>query len=135
MRRWSLILVVAILLVVIPLGFVLRARHQSARRVEMREAVYQSVLRSYTSVLTPGMSRREVLTHLTQRSFFHQSSGGMASFTLVKIGEEENPWYCSEQSVYVRFGFKPADPSKLSSTDAADTLAGVDIFKQLEGCL
>jgi len=103
----------------------------------MREAAYQSVLRSYTSVLTPGMSRREIQTHLTQngKPFGLRSSGGMASDTLVKIAEEEHPWYCSAKNVYVRFGFKPADPTKLSSADAADTLTHVDIDKQLVGCL
>jgi hypothetical protein len=135
MRRWPLILLILIVLIVIPVAFVLRARGL-ARRVEMREAAYQSVLRSYSSVLTPGMSRREVQTHLTQngKSFGQRSSGG-AAYTLVKVGEEEHPWHCSEHNVYVRFVFKPADPSRLMSTDGEDTLTSVDIYKQLEGCM
>jgi hypothetical protein len=136
MRRWRRITVVLAVLIAIPVAFVFRARQKSVRQVEIREAAYQSVLRSFTSVLTPGMTRRDVQTHLTQsgKSFHHSSSGGRASFILVKIGEEEHPWYCSANNVYLRFGFKRADPARLSSTDA-DTLAGVDIDKQLEGCL
>lgn len=55
--------------------------------------------------------------------------------TLVKIGDERAPWYCSEHGVYVGFGFVAHGSHKFPEAHDSDTLTSVRIFKWLTGCL
>jgi hypothetical protein len=53
---------------------------------------------------------------------------------LVKIANENAPFICSENNVYIAFEFNPKLPGKLSDTNGSDILKRVTIFHQLEGC-
>jgi hypothetical protein len=112
---------------------------QSRRK---REAAYDSILRSYTQALKPGMTRKQVEDYLrTKNVSFQQMSGinGDSWDDLIKIGqEEEHPWYCSEHIVYLAFQF--ADYEQLGKpldleANKLDTLRAVTIYHRLEGCL
>lgn len=112
---------------------------QSAK--QKREAAYQSILQSYTEVLKPGMTRKNVEDYLRSKgATFFQEGGG--SFTddsaladLTKIGKERHPWYCSEHAVYIAFHFNAVEPKGISPHSEADTLKSVAIYHQLEVCL
>src|SRR6267154_1882687 len=103
-------------LVVLVVGlFLFSLRYELKKQAqERREITYQSELRSYSLVLNPGMKRKEVEDYLrANHADFRQmccvdESGPSIRHTwddLVKIGEEDHPWFCSEHFVYVAFRF------------------------------
>ena len=117
------------------------------REAQKKEAAYQSALSEYQRALRPGITRKEAEDYLRAKN---------ANFTqmccvepndlakrhtwddLVKIGEEEHPWFCSEHYVYVAFQF--ADHVQIENgysmkDDDSDVLKTVSIFHQLGGCL
>jgi len=56
---------------------------------------------------------------------------------LVKIGQEEIPFVCTENNVYVAFQFADHEHRhdyEIRDSDL-DTLRAVTIYRQLEGCL
>jgi hypothetical protein len=74
------------------------------------------------------------------QSNFAESGPNRHSFDdLTKIGEEDAPWYCSEQNVYVLFLF--VDHESLPATvfrfkdDDLDTLKSVSLYRWSEDCL
>lgn len=110
----------------------------SEKRAQMkREAAYESILRSYTQVLKPGMTREEVEDYLrAKRVDFQQTCCflGKSWADLVKIGQEDHPWFCSEHDVYVAFQFaNEQHPERLANK--LDTLKAVTVYDQLGGCL
>jgi hypothetical protein len=56
---------------------------------------------------------------------------------LVKIGEEDAPWYCSSTDVYLAFQFTKGAQFKegMWRADDLDTLKAVSIHRSLETCL
>jgi hypothetical protein len=55
---------------------------------------------------------------------------------LVKIGQEDAPWFCSEKNVYVALEFiGPERHSVGPSAEAYDTLTTITIYRWLEGCM
>jgi hypothetical protein len=136
-RSWKLA-VVALIAVVVALGFF---RQRSAANAKRREASYQAGLRSYSATLKPGMSRLDVEAFLTKggKTFRQQCCIGGTSKNawddLVKIGEEDTPWYCSEHIVYIALEFNSSGTQKLPTAGPEDVLTRVSIYRQLEGCL
>jgi hypothetical protein len=113
----------------------------AAEQAKQREAGYEQALRSYSDLLKPGMTRKQVESYLraSGASFRHQCcmeqpSGG-AWDDLVKIGSERPPWYCGEHNVYIGFAFSSADPHSMPQANDSDTLRRVQIFHGLESCL
>jgi hypothetical protein len=142
MRRW--LLPIAIVVVVALSAFVVR--HFLRERVQQKSEVgYQSALRSYSQVLTPGMTRKEVEDYLRSRNVkFSQmccveSSQRFSTNVyddLTKIGQEDAPWFCSEKNVYVAFQFiGPQRNASGPTADASDRLRAVTLYRWLEGCL
>jgi hypothetical protein len=54
---------------------------------------------------------------------------------LVRIGQEDPPWFCNENNVYVAFQFAAHEPHAVAQADPSDLLKTVTIFHWLEGCL
>jgi hypothetical protein len=123
-------------------------RYESKKQAQKRhEATYQSELRSYSLALTPEMKRKEVEDYLRAKKIDFSSmccvnTSSLArrhsSDYLVKIGEEDHPWFCSEHFVYVAFQF--VDHGQVErgfsfKDDDLDTLRSVSIYHQLGGCL
>lgn len=117
------------------------------RAAQKREAAYQLALSEYQRVLRPGVTRTEVEGYLRSKNadFSHMccvepndSAKRHTWDDLVKIGEEEHPWFCSEHFVYVAFRFADhvqGENGHSVKDDDSDTLKTVSIFHQLEGCL
>ena len=54
---------------------------------------------------------------------------------LVKVGEEDHPWYCSENYVHVAFEFAATESHDSLKSYDSDVLKRVRIFQQLGGYL
>jgi hypothetical protein len=140
------IIVLAAAMVAISLWFAHHVRNR--RRAAQREARYQTVLAQYSLELKRGMTREEVERNLQTSGTRFKQMCCVANFRgeyvglhgagwddLVKIAEENAPFICSENNVYIAFEFNPKSPSELSDTNGSDILKRVSIFHQLEGCL
>src|ERR1019366_1336990 len=147
MSKRSLLLLIVVGVFAALCGVALR-HALGQRAIQKREAAYQravsyqSLLHSYSEVLKPGMTRNEVEAFLRGDgvSFFiffpRWLAEDHAYADLVKIGQEEHPWYCSEQDVYIAFHFIATEPltANYRASDT-DTLKNISIFYQLGGCL
>jgi len=116
------------------------------RAQQKREATYQSALRSYSEALKPGMTRLEVEGYLRAKdlSFRQMCCVDRKDFSkrrypvyddLLKIGQEDAPWFCSEKSVYIAFQFTGRPERQEWPPDSADSLRAVTIYPWFEGCL
>jgi hypothetical protein len=142
MKRVLLLLLVLGIAGLCVLGMRYRSKRQAQRK---REAVYQAILHLYTQVLKPGMTRKEVEDYLRARNVkfrqmccvdIKESSRRSSWDDLVKIGEEDVPWVCSENNVYVAFQFTDHGEQEPGwQSDDLDTLKALTIYHQLEGCL
>ena len=54
---------------------------------------------------------------------------------LVKIGQEDVPWACSENNVYIALQFLGSQKDSLPGAEPSDRLKDVTIYHKLEGCL
>jgi hypothetical protein len=143
--RWPLktiFVVLALLIVGTGTRFAIKKR-----AVQKREAAYQFAVSEYQRALRPGMTRKEAEDYLGAKNVtFTQmccvEPNDLAKRhtwdDLVKIGEEEHPWFCTEHYVYVAFQF--ADHVQIENgysmtDDDSDILKAVSIFHQLGGCL
>ncbi len=137
-RRWVLLIVVAIFLIVSAFGVkgVIDKRAEQKRQIE-----YQSVLMEYSGVLKPGMTRHDVESYLHSKglSFQQMCCVGVrrsAWADLVRIGKEKAPWPCSQLNVYVALEFEMAEPHGIiHDARDSDRLEDVKLFPQLQGCL
>ena len=104
-----------------------------------REAAYEAVLHSYTEVIKPGMTRKELEDYLHAKGTAFQQfccNDEKSVFSdLVRIGKEKHPWYCSEHNVYIEFQFAMVEPHFPIRIRDSDTLTKITIFHHLEGCL
>ena len=54
---------------------------------------------------------------------------------LVKIGQEDVPFVCSENNVYIAFQFLGSEKDSSPRAEASDRLKDVTVYRWLEGCL
>jgi hypothetical protein len=144
MKYWGLLLaVVVITFAVIGIHNVREKLSQQKRSQQEREVAYQTALRSYSGVLRPGMTRKEVEDYLRARNtlFRQMCCVDLKKFSksayddLVKIGQEDAPWVCSEKNIYVAFQFAGTEPHATAPTaEASDKLIAVTKYPWLEGC-
>ena len=106
MKRWLLLMLVVIVAISLAVAFRSYVKSEAKKK---READYQSALQAYSHDLRPGLTRPQVENHLrskgapfTQMCCVDERS---ALADLVKIGEEDHPWYCSEHYVFLAFEF------------------------------
>jgi hypothetical protein len=113
------------------------ARGQSKQ--QKREAAYQAKLQSYTDVLKPGMTRKNVEDYLRGKGVEFRKlccvDKESVFSDLVKIGKEKHPWYCEEHNVYIAFQFVSVEPQKGFEAHDSDTLKAITIFHKFDGCL
>ena len=123
-------------------------RHVFQERVRRRREVeYQKALQSYSGVLKTGMTRRQVEEYLSAKNLLFRQlccvsvkefSRGMydnANDDLVKIGQEDVPWVCSENNVYIALEFLSSQKDSLPRAEPSDKLKDVTIYHKLNGCL
>ena len=139
MKYWPLLAaVVVIALVLIGIRNVSEKRSQ-----QKRDVAYQTALRSYSEVIKPGMTRKEVEDSLhTRNKVFRQMccvdiKKSMDVWDdLVKIAQEDPPWVCSEKNIYIAFQFAGTEAHAAPPrADPSDRLTAVTIYPWLEGCL
>jgi hypothetical protein len=53
----------------------------------------------------------------------------------VRIGQEDVPWFCSENNVYLAFQFLGSEKDGLPRAEASDKLKEVTIYHWLDGYL
>jgi hypothetical protein len=112
---------------------------------QKREVAYQSALRSYSAILRPGMTRKEVEDYLGANKIkFRQMCCVDASqdFSksvfddLTKIGHEDAPWFCSETNVYIAFQFTRATGNAgEADAEGSDRLRAVTMHHLNESCM
>jgi hypothetical protein len=144
MQRSRLLLLILTLVVVFACALGYARTKRTTQLAQQRDAHYHAALRSYSEILRPGLSRKDVEAYLrSKRAPFRQmccmgSSQTWVYDDLTKIGAEPAPWYCSEHKVYIWFAFAPAAPVPSQGgpySNDSDTLTEVRIFHGLEGCL
>jgi hypothetical protein len=136
MKRWllAIIVVIALALSATALRHVLKEEAN-----KKREVAYQSALQAYSQNLRPGLTRRDVEKYLRARDITFvrmccvEEQSALAD--LVKVGEEDAPWYCSEYYVFVAFEFAATESHQTLEVYDSDVLKKVTIFRQLDGCL
>jgi hypothetical protein len=141
MARWLLLIIVVAIAVSPEMAFLYlsKKRAASSESQKKREAGYQSARLAYSRNLRPGLKRKEVESYLQAKDVgFRQmccieERGAFAD--LVEIGQEDAPWYCSENYVYIAFEFSTTELSPVLNPSDVDILKRVSIFRQLGGCL
>ena len=110
------------------------------RRAAFNTLATEAAIRAYSQALKPGITRRQVQDYLHSRgvNFFERCCvEPRAAFSiLVKVGQEDAPWYCSEWPDYVAFEFNataPSDPR--AKPGGSDVLKIVHLTSNGEGCL
>jgi hypothetical protein len=143
MRRWYLYLAASITVLFVAFG-VSHVREERAQRG--RELEYKKALKSYSEVLRTGMTRKQVEDYFSSRNIpfrqlccvsvkeFSRGVYDDAYDDLVKIGQEDVPWICSENNVYIAFQFFGSRKDSFPS-EPSDTLKDVTIYHHLEGCM
>lgn len=141
MKRWRLLIGALVAFALIAFG----VRHVLEKRAQRkREVGYETTLRSYSEVFKPGMTRKQLEDYLSAKGTpFRQMCcvsrkefGKGVYDDLVKVGQEDAPWFCSEQNIYVAFQFiGPERHSVGPAAEASDTLNSVSVYRWLEGCL
>jgi len=135
MKTWRRLLVLLLVLSVC-LFFL---RYLSKTKAEKRRALtYRAALERYSQALRPGMTREEVEDYLkaNNASFYHmccvkakRSSDG-AYDDLTRIGQEDAPWFCSQNNIYIAFLF--AGPKRVATTaDPSDKLTSIELYPYL----
>ena len=136
MARNPLLLRCFLIILVLATG-IRDAGGQSAQ--QKREAGYQARLQSYSDILKPEMTRKNVEDYLRTKGVAFTRlcciDERSAYADLVKIGTEKHPWYCEAHNVYIAFQFAAADPHKVVEAYDSDTLKRITIFHHLDGCL
>jgi hypothetical protein len=125
-----------VVIVVLASALTVRSAFKEEAR-QKREAAYQSALQAYSHSLPPGLTRKEVETYLRARNVSFRwmwPVKGMVA-DLIEVGQEDHPWCCSENTVYVAFEFGAREPHQPSGDYGPDVLKRVELFRQLTGCL
>jgi hypothetical protein len=139
-RRWAIGSAIVILCASMAIAAIMVRRHNAQRRLAAREAGYAAVVADYANRLKPGLTRAQVEQQLRAegKEFHHMCCMGAshnAFDTLLLIGEESAPWYCSEHYVYVGFEFFSEGTHRFSEALPSDKLVDVRLYKQLSGCM
>jgi hypothetical protein len=132
-RRLLISVVILVVLALVASRYVWRKRDQ-----DKRAAGYQSTLRSYSKDLKPGMTRKEVENYLQAKGVpvLCRSGDRGACDDLTRIGEEDAPFYCSHQNIYIAFKFTAVEQHRpLENAYPSDVLDSVTIMPWLEYCL
>lgn len=135
MKRW-LVWVIGLLLA-LSAGVAVRS-HVKSEAKKRRDVAYEAVLSAYAQHLTPGMPRKQVEEYLRARGAPFTQMCCLQQRTLadlVKIGEEDAPWYCSEYRVHIAFDFAAIEPHDSLEAYDSDILKTITIFRQFGGCL
>jgi hypothetical protein len=140
MTKSKLIILLLILVAVALSAFAIESA-LGRRATQRRQASYDALLREYSTALRPGAQRREVEAMLTSRGRSFQqmccllNENRNALEDIVKIGSEPKPWYCSENDMYLVFGFDSMPDPQFPKAHPDDGLRRIALSPWLGGCL
>ena len=130
--KWALLSLAALILLALPATHLRFIQRGAAKK--KREAGFQFLAESYSRGLKPGLPRKTVEDYLKSKGTAFETMWDNRTLTdLVKIGEEDHPWYCSENSVFIRFQFAQAEWGEAALPSGV--LTRVDRYDQMRGCL
>lgn len=139
MKRWTA--TAAILASVVSTGTAVWFTRQRLEKdneqvgVSHRQIVYQSILQSYNTSFSNGMTRTQIEDSLRTRGVQFSDicclETGESSSDITKIGFETGPWYCTGVDYYVAFHFT----GPLGSRNPKDALTKISIQSLPVDCL
>jgi hypothetical protein len=136
---WRAIAVLAVLGVLTAV-LVNENRQAERSRAVGNRAATEAALRRFSEAVPLGSTRRQVKEALARRgvSFSQRccfEPNGPFS-VIVRVGQEDKPWYCSEWPVYVAFEFSSVEaPRRATDILESDVLKLVHLTSNGEGCL
>lgn len=138
MKRWWLWLIVVILAAAS--SALINRQISKKKRITANTAAIHSALVHYQQNVKPGLNRQEVKDYLRANGIqFGErccSSPSRAFSIIVRVGEEEVPWFCSSWPDYVSFEFIPTKAQGFTSEPLnSDMLKEVHLTRNGEGCL
>ena len=116
------------------------SRRATQRRAAANRVVIEEALHRFSEMVPLGATRRQVKEILRTRgvSFWERccfEPNGPFSI-LVRVGQEDKPWYCSEWPDYVAFEFSAVEaPHRAVEILESDVLKLVHLTSNGEGCL
>ena len=131
---------VVMLVVVAAVFSAIAARYvYKQRRAAANTVAIEAALRVYSEEST-GLTRKQVQDYLRSRgaNFFERCcfEPRGAFSVLVKVGQEEAPWYCSDWPDYVAFEFNATEPyDPLAKPSSSDVLKMAHLVSNGEGRL
>lgn len=134
---------IPLLLIAVAVVAVLAIKSTIGIRAERkRDALYQSILRQYSTTLRPGTQRGEVEALLASqgRTFerscclLKEKDYDAAGEDIVKIGEERTSWHCRKKGVYLVFDFESPPGAVVRESDASDRLRQVGLARWPVAC-
>jgi hypothetical protein len=132
-RLWIVLLILGATLLALALRHAHIVNVQKLEERRRRDAHNQAELLKYAQAFNPGLTRKEVKDYLQAQgvNFFERTGyeNGFGFAVLVKVGEEDVPWFCSEWPDYVAFEFVVTEPYKLPFPVDSDLLNNLRQYK------
>lgn len=102
--------------------------------IARRDAQYRAILKTYSDVLKPGMTRGEVENYFIMSRYVSFDKGCIrpncgAYADLVEIGRENAGWVCQDQIVSAAFEFATAEPDTKWVDSPGDRLVRISLFR------
>lgn len=139
MKRWWLWLIVAIIIAAASSAIAIRQVNKTKRTTANAAAIHVALIH-YEQDLKPGLNRKKVKDYLRADGVGFDERccnvpGGAFSI-LVRVGEEEVPWFCSSWPDYMSFEFTRTEaPGSPYQPLNSDVLKEVHLTSNGEGCL
>jgi hypothetical protein len=111
---------------------------------EHNQPIIRAARAHYSEIFKPGANRRDVKNYLkAQGASFSErwpgADGRSKAFAIVvKVAEEDSPWYCNAWLDYVAIEFEPTtttQTSSLWSLSDSDVVTQILVTSNGEGCL
>jgi hypothetical protein len=110
--------------------------YREAHGRKLREIQYQSTLKSYSSELKLGMTHQQARDLLRNSNVIptHEPYGGPPLNDFIKIGREQDEWYCSWEDVDIQLHYEASKPNSIEPI-SADLLREITLSRWAYDCL
>jgi hypothetical protein len=136
MKRWLLATSAMIIVVFLVISLRFAIKEEGEKK---REVAYQTALQVYSENLKPGLTRKDIESYLQagnvtfDRMCCVEERSTFAD--LIKVGQEDAPWYCIDEYVYIAFEFTATEAHSLRSPIYDSDVLRIQIYRQPVGCL
>ena len=139
MKRTAKRITASLLVLVVLFLVFIAVRHELNNRArKRRQEGYELALRRYSEALQPGMNRQAVEDYLRKKNIPLQRMCCVQTHDsdLIKIAQEDPPWFCDASDVYVALQFDGRESSgAIREPNDSDTLKKITIFHRPGNCL